>query len=270
MGIPVVGGRAFNDADRADGMYVSMVNRAFERKYWPGGSALGKRLKRGPYGGTLRPWTEIVGIVDDVRGKELGKEPNPMLFYPQAQNDGAYLSVMVYTVRAAVEPSSLVPLLRQAVAEVSPIATVFRASVGADILRQGTSRARFNSLVMLVFSLVGLILAVTGIYGVTAFSVGRRTREFGLRMALGAQPREVRRLVLRGATSVAGWGLVFGTLLSLLGTRLISELFYGVPDFDVATYSIVSVVLCAVVMIAAYVPARRATRIHPATALRGE
>ena len=138
--------------------------------------------------------------------------------------------------------SSLVPLLRQSVAEVSPIATVFRASVGADILRQGTSRARFNSLVMLVFSLVGLILAVTGIYGVTAFSVGRRTREFGLRMALGAQPREVRRLVLRGATSVAGWGLVFGTLLSLLGTRLISELFYGVPDFDVATYR----VCCAV------------------------
>lgn len=185
-----------------------MVNRAFERKYWPGGSALGKRLKRGPYGGTLRPWTEIVGIVDDVRGKELGKEPNPMLFYPQAQNDDAYLSVMVYTVRAAVEPSSLVPLLRQAVAEVSPIATVFRASVGADILRQGTSRARFNSLVMLVFSLVGLILAVTGIYGVTAFSVGRRTREFGLRMALGAQPREVRRLVLRGGqprSQVGGW-----------------------------------------------------------------
>lgn len=270
MGIPVVEGRAFNDADRPDGLHVSMVNRALERKYWPGGSALGKRLKRGSYGDTVRPWTEIVGIVGDVRGKELGQEPNPMLFYPQAQIEGAYLSVMVYTVRAAVEPSSLVPLLRQAVSEVSPIATVFRASTGSDILRQGTSRARFNSLVMLVFSLVGLILAVTGIYGVTAFSVGRRTREFGLRMALGAEPREVRRLVLRGATSVAGVGLVLGTLLSLLGTRLISELFYGVPAFDVATYAVVSVVLGTVVMIAAYVPARRATRIHPTTALRGE
>ena len=272
MGIPVLAGRDFSDADRVDAPMVAIVSSAFQERYWPGAGAagaLGKRIKRGTFS-MENPWLEIVGVVGDIRSGSLADAVRPAVFYPQAQTAGAYLSVMVYTLKVGVDASSLMPSVRSAVAEVSPAATVFRPSTGADVERIALGASRFNSLIIGIFALVGLLLAAAGTYGCTAYAVGRRTREFGVRVALGARPEQVRGLVVRGGLITAIAGIALGTGGALLLTRLLGDLLYGVEAGDASTYVLVSAVLGGTVLLASYLPSRRAMRIDPTVALKEE
>ncbi len=267
MGVRLLAGRDFTDADRRDAAPVAIVSRSFEQHYWPGGSALGRRIKRGAYG-LDRPWIEIVGVVDNVRSGTLGAALKPQLYYPLAQSDVARLSALAYTVRTRGDPARLTTDFRAAVRAVSPVAAVYGVSTGDAVMRIAMGQPEFNSLVIAVFAIAGLLLAAAGIYGSASFAVGRRTREFGLRMALGARPRQVLRIVLGSASLIALLGIGIGLAGAAMLTHLLGELLFEVSPVDVPTYALVATLLAATVLIASWVPARRATRVDPTTALR--
>jgi len=267
MGIPILAGRDLTEGDVMDAPRVAIVSRAFQERYWPGESALGKRIKRGAYI-MDRPWLEIVGVVGDVRSGTLSDAIKPALFYAQAQSEGAFLGQMAYPVRSRLAPEALVGAVRAAVGEVSASATVYGAATGDDISDQALGRARFNGLVIGAFAAIGLLLAAAGVFGVTAYGVGRRTREFGLRAALGAGPGEIRGLVLRSSVGVAAAGIALGFLVAVAVVDGMSALLFGVEPRDPATWITVAAVLATSVILASYGPARRATRISPTVALR--
>lgn len=269
MGIELLRGRDFVDADRMGAPPVAIVNREFERQRWPGGSALGKRIKRGAYA-MDRPWIEIVGVVENNRSGTLSDAVQPNLYYPVGQSQGSYLAQMAYTIRYRGDLAHVVSAFRAAVAEVAPAATVYRVSTGSDITRVALGRPKFNGLIIGAFALAGLLLAAAGVYGVTAYTVGRRTREFGLRVALGAEPRQVRSLVLRHAAVVAAIGVALGLSVAVGLTGTVGALLYEVDPRDVSTYAAVTAVLVGAVLLASYLPARRATRVDPTVALREE
>ena len=268
-GILLLGGRTFLETDALDAPGVAVVSRAFEERFWPAGSALGRRIKRGSYGRD-RPWLEIVGVVDDVRSGGLEEDIRPAVYYPMSQTDGAYVSVMAVGVRGSVPAESLIPAVRRVVTAVGPSATTYRTTTGESIVSRSLGRVQFNGLVLLIFAGVGLLLAATGVYGVTVYSVGRRTREFGLRMALGAQGIEIIHGVLRGAFVLAVTGVRLGLSASVALTSLLSDVFLAVEPFDPLVYGAVSSLLAAVVLLATYLPARRATRVSPTVALRDD
>ena len=192
------------------------------------------------------------------------------MFYPQAQSDGAFLSQMAYTVSTDLGAARVVPAIRAAIEEVAAVATVYGVTTGEEIARGALGRARFNSLVIGAFALIGLLLASAGVFGVTSYAVGRRTREFGLRVALGARPVQMRQLVLRNAVFVAAAGIGIGLLGALLLAGSLSDLLFEVKAVDGATYGGVAALVAGAVFLASYVPARRATRVSPTVALRGE
>lgn len=267
MDIRILSGRDFSDADRDGALPVAIVNREFERTHWPDGSALGKRIKRGAYD-MDRPWIEIVGVVEDIRSGTLSDPVRPHLYYPIAQSNGAFLSQLAYTIRYRGDPDQIAPAFRAAVAEVAPTATVYRATTGAGITRVALGRPRFNGLIIGAFAIIGLLLAAAGVYGCMAYAVGRRTREFGLRTALGARPAQVRSIVLREGAFVAGTGAVIGVAGALGLTRTVSELLFQVDPNDIVTYAVVTALLVGTVLLASYLPARRATKVDPTVALK--
>ena len=269
MDIPLASGRLFSDSDRLHASLVAIVSRAFERKHWPDGSAVGRRVKRGAFDAD-RPWIEIVGVVEDIRSGTLSDAIRPAVFYPHAQSEGAFLAQMAYTVRTDLDDALVVPAIRAAIGEVAPAAGLYGVTTGTEIARGALGRAKFNSLVISVFSLMGLVLAGAGVFGVTSYAVGRRTREFGLRVALGARPAQVRQLVLRNAVFVAAAGIGIGLLAALLLAGNVSDLLFEIEAVDGATYSAVAVLLAGAVFLASYVPACRATRVDPMSALRGD
>jgi predicted permease len=269
MGIEVLRGRDFVDADRMEAPPVAIVNREFERQRWPGGSALGKRIKRGAYA-MDRPWIEIVGVVEDSRAGTLSDAVQPHLYYPVGQSQGSYLAQMAYTVRYRGNLAQVVSAFRAAVAEAAPAATVYRVSTGSDITRVALGRPKFNGLIIGAFALAGLVLAAAGVYGVTAYTVGRRTREFGVRVALGAEPRQVCALVVRHGAVVAAIGVALGLSVTTVLSGTLGALLYEVDPRDVSTYTAVTALLVGTVLLASYLPARRATRVDPTVALREE
>ncbi len=268
LGVPILSGRDFRDADDIDAPLVAIVSRAFERYYWPSGSAVGKRIKRGAYD-MERPWIEIVGVVEDARSGVVSDPVQPTMYYPLAQSDGGYLAQFAYVVRAS-DGGEMIPALRAEIREVSAAATAYDASDGAEIRRVALGRDRFNSVVIGVFALIGLTLAAAGVFGVTSYGVGRRRREFGLRVALGARPVQVRGLVLRGALAVAVAGIGIGLVGSTLLMSAVSDLLFEVDAADGATYVAVAATLSLAVLVATYVPARRATLVDPTVALKHE
>ena len=177
---------------------------------------------------------------------------------------------MAYTVRSIGGTKDVVAGVRSAVREVSGAATVYEVSTGAELTRVALGRARFYNLVIGLFAAIGLILATAGVFGVTAYGVGRRTREFGLRVALGAQPAQVRGIVLRNAAVVAALGIGLGLFVAVGVTTGLSELLFEIDSSDGLTYAVVAGVLTASVLLASYVPARRATRVDPTVALKSE
>ncbi len=268
MNIPVVQGRAFNERDTETAPLVTIVNQALAKRDFPNENPIGKRINLGNTDAKGQPvWWEIVGVVADIRNLELREESAPE-FYLSAQQDS--FANMFLVVRTSVEPTGVAGAIRQAAAEVDKSAAVSDIKTMDHIVSAAVTQPRFNLFLLGLFSGIALLLSAAGIYGVTAYSVAQRTHEFGIRMALGAQVGDVLRMIIRQGMLLISIGVALGLAVSFALTRLLRSLLFGVSVTDPLTFVAITVLLTLVALIACYVPARRATKVDPLTALRYE
>jgi putative ABC transport system permease protein len=268
FGIPIVRGRALLPSDDGRAPRVAVVSESVARRFWGAADPIGKRIRTppAPDDTTDAGWRTVVGVVRDTRFRSL-RETTPMVYVPWEQLDGWQGE---FAVRATGDPAALAATLRRVVREVAPDLDAYHIETMAEALGEPLARPRMTTLLLSGFSVVALLLAAVGLYGALASVVGERTRELGVRMALGAAPRQLRRAVLGGTLAVVGAGGAAGVLGALAGSRLLASLLYEVSPTDPATLLGVCALLVAVGLAAAYVPARRATRISPVEALRAE
>lgn len=265
MGVPLLAGRFFARTDRADSPNVAIVNDAFARQFFPRGDALGKRLTMDMGSAT---WTgEIVGVVGSFRETSLAEEPRGELFTAYAQTTVPGSTLVVRSTGSSVE---VVNAVRSAIATVDPDVAVYDVRTLKELVDGSIAQSRLRSALLAVFSIVALILASLGVYGVIACSVAERKKEIGIRVALGAQPSEVRIMVLGQGLKLTVIGLVVGFAGAAAATRLIEGFLFGVSASDPVTYAATCGVFIGVALLASYLPARRAMRVDPMTALREE
>jgi putative ABC transport system permease protein len=264
--IPLIKGRLFTDADKADAPPVLIVNQAFGKKFWPNQDAVGKRIVMG--GMSEHPnWITIVGVVGDVRHFGLDVDPKPEMYVPFAQDP--YFTT-IYVVRSNQDPRSLLPAIRreiQAIDSAVPLANI-RAFEG--VIADSVAPRRLSVVLLGVFAGVAVLLASVGIYGVMSFLVVQRTQEIGVRMALGAQRSDVLKLILGRSLKLISAGAAIGLVVALMSTSTLRALLYNVSAFDTPTFVLVTILLAAVALAASYLPAMRATKADPMTALHAE
>ena len=260
MGIPLRRGRLFDEHDRAGAPAVVVINETFARRVWGGEDPLGKQIRMG--GPDLRV---VVGVVADVRHAGLDAPPEMQIYLPQAQWVDAD---MILVFRAVGDPGQLAAAVRQAVWAVDPDQPVSYPATMDGVRAVSMARRRFALTLLSAFGGIALVLALVGLYGVLSHSVVQRTREIGVRVALGARSQQVMALVLADAFRMVGAGLLAGTVLAAGATRLLSGLLFGVTPTDPATFLLVPSALALAGLLAAYGPARRATRLDPLVALR--
>jgi predicted permease len=264
MGIGLLQGRDFNSQDTEDHPRVVIVNEAFVRRHFPSEDALGKRLS---FSGPEGPWREIVGVVRTSKYFSLGEAPTPVAYVPLQQN---HETGMTLHVRSKVDPSAIAAAIRnetQSLEKNLPIGNPERMS---ERVANSLYAARMGAILLAVFGGLALLLAAIGLYGVMSFAVARRTRELGIRVALGAQAGDVFRLVLRQGMTLVVAGLVVGMAAALMVTRLLASFLYGVSTRDAITFTAIPVLLTLIALLACYIPARRATKVEPLVALRYE
>jgi len=267
MNIRQLKGRAFTEQDRENTPYVTVINEALASRYWPNQDPLGKRLGILDEESGKQEWREIVGVVGNVRHKALEIEVMPEAYFPYKQSPQNFMSLVV---RTASDPSSLVAAIRSQVLSVDKDQPVSDVMTMEQRVARSVASRRFVMLLLGSFSVLALGMAAVGIYGVMAYLVIQRTQEIGIRMALGAQKRDVLKLVVGKGMALALIGAAIGLVASLFLTRLMRSLLFEVTPTDGLTFVIVSVVLLTVALLACYIPARRATRVDPLVALRYE
>ncbi len=265
MGIPVLKGRAFTDQDRAGSPPVIIVNETLARKYWPNTDAIGKRMR---YTGPLEqnPWMQVVGVVKDVK-HEMNLPITEDFYVPHAQD--AWQS-MVLVAKTKVDPAAMAAPIRQQVWSLDKDQPVFDVHTMREVQSISLALYSFSSVMLSIFAVVALLLAAIGIYGVMFFAVTQRTQEIGIRMALGARPIDVLKLIVRHGMLLALIGAAAGLAGAFAMTRLLASLLFGVTPTDVWTFSLVTAGLLMVALAACFIPARRATRVDPLVALRYE
>ncbi|HEV2915198.1 MAG TPA: ABC transporter permease [Pyrinomonadaceae bacterium] len=265
MGIPLLGGRAFSERDTPESTQVVIINEALARRYFPTEDPIGKRVFVGFNEEEAR---QIVGVVGAVRYNALSEEANPGVYTPYSQVP--WSRTMTLMVRSAAAPSAVLATVREQLRAVERDAPIYDVKTMNEIVGESIARPRFSALVLGIFAGAALVLAAVGLYGVMAYSVTQRTREIGIRMALGAQARDVLRMVVGQGLKLIVTGLLIGVIGALLLTRLMKSLLFGVSAVDPVTFCAVSVLLTVVALLACYIPARRATRVDPMEALRYE
>jgi putative ABC transport system permease protein len=271
MGIPLLRGRAFSERDTADAPGVAIVTEQLARRLWPGQEAIGRRLKIGFGNPQSQPWLTVVGVVGAVRGVELGADPEPAVYVPIDQAPRPFLlRSQTFVARTAGDPIRIADAVRREIRTVDPNLPIDRIETMEKLVASSVSEPRFRSAVLTVFASAALLLVATGILGVLAYAVTRRTREIGVRMALGAQRGDVLSLVVRHALTMTMAGVALGLIASLALTRVLGRFLYEVQPSDPVSLAAAAVLLLAVALLAIYVPARRATRVEPLTALRAE
>ena len=263
MGIALVKGREFLSTDTRDAQHVLIVNETFARQ-WPGADAVGRRVR---LGGPKNPWMTVVGVVRDIRHLGPAAAPRAEVYEPYSQDSMPFAAVVV---RTTPDPLSLVPAIRAEVARLDPAQPIAAVNSMEAHLRNATAQQRFLSLVVSVFGALALLLAAVGIYGVMAYSVAQRTREIGIRMALGAGQRDVLRLVLGRSLMLAVAGIAVGVAGAFAATRALSTLLFEISATDPLTFTATPVLLLLVAVAASSLPALRATRVAPLEALRAE
>ncbi len=276
--IPILRGRAFNQRDTQAATPVVIINEGMARQYWPKGNPLGDRIIIGKGVGPEfeEPPRQIVGISGDVRDAGLNRNPPPIMYIPVAQvTDGmtalnSRIAPIQWIIRTRVEPHSLSGAIQKELREASGGLPVAHIRSMDEIVVQSTARADFNMLVLTIFGCAALLLAAIGIYGLMAYSVEQRTQEIGIRMALGAQPPQVRNMVVMQGMRLALIGVAAGLAAAFGLTRLIASFLFGVKTLDPLVFTTVPLLLIAVALFAIWLPARRATRIDPLDALRYE
>jgi predicted permease len=267
MGIPLLKGRAFTEQDREDGVPVIIISSAFAARYFSGEDALGKRVKQGGMDDD-GPWMTVVGVAGDVRRYGLNNDPKPEMYMPYSQKPSASMNLVVRSVSG--NPSALLPAIRNEVKAVDPDQPVYAVETMEHVLSQSVASERLSVMLLALFAGLAFLLAAVGIYGVISYSVTQRTHEIGVRMALGASTRDILRLVVWQGMRMVVIGLGLGLLVSLAVTRVMASLLFNVRATDPATFILVSLLLVAVALAATLIPARRAARVDPMTALRCE
>jgi len=266
MGIPLKEGRTFEETDRAGSEMVALVNTEAVRRFWGGKSPLGGRIRPGE-AEDKEPWRRIVGVVGDVHHNGLGEKPRPEMYYPLDQDTSNRLTFVLRS-RQALAP--LATAARHELAAVDPGLSLFDVKSLEDRVSDSVAAPRSAGVLLGLFAGLAVLLAAAGVYGVLAFSVAQRTREIGIRMAIGASARSVRWWVLRRALALAGIGIVAGIGGALLLGRSLERLLYGVAPSDPPTALAAAAMLSGITVAAALLPANRATRVDPQEALRAE
>jgi len=271
MRIPVVEGRTYDRRDVADGFQTVVVSETFARRHWPDGDAIGAQLRMSTDIDTL--WRQVIGVVADVRQSSLTEPPRPAMYLPHSQfpstTDGWAMNQLTLAVRArADDPEALATAVRSVVAGMDPTIPVAGLRTMREITDEATASPRFQGFLFGGFAGVACLLVVVGVYGVTAYLVSRRTREIGIRLALGASPGGVRALVLQEGLSVLVGGLALGLGAAWMLSRLMAGMLFGVTARDPVTFVAVPLLLAATVLLASALPARRAARVDPQEALR--
>jgi putative ABC transport system permease protein len=267
MGIPIVGGRDFTDQDKPDSKDVVVISEKTAQHFWPGQDPIGKRLKPGS-STSKSEWREVIGIVKDVRQNDLIAPPKMQMYFSYRQPKE--IAANALAVRTTVEPMSLAGSVRNAIWSVDKDQTVADIDTMDHIVAKAVARQRFSMLLLGVFAALALLLASVGIYGVMSYSVAQRTREIGIRMALGARRADVLQMTVGQGLKLVGAGMILGLGAAFLLTRVMATLLYGISATDPITFIGISVVLLAVAVLASYVPALRATKVDPITALRAQ
>jgi predicted permease len=267
FGVPLLAGRDFNATDMANGPKSIIVNEAFVQRYWPGEMAVGKRLFQSTGRDKPEEAWEVVGVVGSMASRGLRKAPRPMMFRPIAQAPGKSLTLAV---RSGLEASSTIGMARDVVKSLDANIPMFRVQSMAQQKSGALALERMAATLLGGFGLLALLLAALGIYGVLAYSVSRRIREIGVRMALGAQISDVLALVLRQGLLLVGIGTMLGLASAIAATRLVTSFLHGINPLDPLTFAVVVCLLTLVAFVACWLPARRATKVDPMEALRGE
>jgi putative ABC transport system permease protein len=267
MDIPVRSGRAFSERDDERSRLVAIVDQAIAQRFWPGKSPVGESIAVDEDESGVPRWREVVGVAGSVKPHGLEEEGRILVYLPLVQETE---STMMLAVRTRGEPAGLVPALRREIWRIDREQAIGEARILDDLLARTLSPRRLHTLLLGVFAAAALALAALGIYGVMAQAVAQRTREIGIRMAVGASAADVLGLILKQGAILVLFGLALGAATAFAMSRLLSGLLYGVSATDPLTFAAVSFVLASVALLASYMPARRASRIDPITALRYE
>jgi putative ABC transport system permease protein len=269
MGIPIVKGRDFEQRDQNGTRPVVIITEEFARQYFPNEDPLGKRIDPGisTIEDTDSSWREIVGVVGDVRNQTLNTAPKPAYYVPQTQIPFSQMAVVIKT---ANEPRSLISGMTKEVASMDPDLPLFGVKTMREYLSSSVAGPRFNTTLLSIFAAVALVLTLVGLYGVMSYSVAQRTNEIGIRLALGAQTRDVLLMIVKQGSILILLGLTIGLAAAFAATRLIASWLFGVTAKDPFTFAAVAVLLAVVALLACYIPAWRATKVDPLKALRYE
>jgi putative ABC transport system permease protein len=262
MEVPLVRGRLFTSADRGDAGNVTIVSQATARRFWGDADPIGRVLKRV----ADQRETTVIGVVGDVRNASLGQE-SPAVYYPAVNRVWPRMDLAV---RTAGDPLAIVPAVRQVVRQLDADLAIASVRTEADYVSSNAAQPRLNAVLLGIFSVVALVIAAVGVYGILAYSVNQRTREIGLRMALGASRLGVLGLIVREGMTVSVIGIAAGAAGALALGQTIASLLFGVPAYDPATFVIVTATLLLVALGACALPAARASRVDPQVALKGE
>lgn len=266
VGTPLLRGRDFLETDTATSMPVAMVSAAMARKYWPGEDVIGRQV-----GLPIRPFDmTIVGLVADVKHVSLREEPGPEIYVPYTQKPWPSMLTMHVALRAHGDPAALTESVREAIRGADPDIPLAAVTTLETIVADSMAQPRFSTLLVGGFGLLSLLLASVGLYGAVSYSVASRSRELGIRLALGAPKRRVFALVMRESVRLTALGIAIGVALALLLLRTMASFLYGVESSDAVTFVSLSLLFLAVTLVASYVPARRAVRVDPVNAMRTE
>ena len=265
LGIPLERGELFTGREPADTLTVAVINEALAQRFFKGRDPIGARVTLSDP--TAGRWATVIGVVGNTLLDSPAKEPYPQMFFADHQ---LLQRQMSFAVRTANDPAATMGAIRRAVAEVDPTLPVANLRTMSESFSNAMARPRVNLTLLAVFAAVAVLLAALGIYGVVSYAVAQRTRELGIRVALGASAHDVERLVVRQGMTPVGIGVLVGLIAALAATRVMQSLLYGVRPTDPLTLASVTVVLAVIAFLASWIPARRATRVDPMVALRSE
>jgi predicted permease len=267
MGIPMIAGRSFSADDTSGAPAAIIISQTMASRLWPGTNAVGQRLKLRQ--NSNAPWYTVVGIVQDVYQLDYAQTRGQFAYYFPATQRGLG-AVQTIALRTAGDPAFVLPLVRDQVRALDPEQSIWKLDTAPTAYARFFALPRFYTSLMAALAGLGIVIAAVGLYGVLTYAIAQQTREFGIRLALGAQKRDILRMVLRGGAVVTGLGLLAGALGSVFVTRSLESMLVDVPRLDPIAYGVVAIVLALVALAACWIPASRATRVDPVVALRAD